>query len=73
MAGEKTSIPEAWLGQPVKPVFLGGSSPDSTIGDLQEVNDRGVVPAIGGKGAVRRKKFLPGTETPDQGGRSHAP
>ena len=46
MAGDKTSIPEAWIGQPVKLVFLGGSSTDSITGDLQEVNDRGIVLAV---------------------------
>ena len=38
-----THIPEAWIGRSVELVFVSGSSPEYTDGDLEEVNDRGIV------------------------------
>ena len=46
MSGEETPIPEAWLGRPVKLVFLDGASTEYAEGDLQEVNNRGVVLSV---------------------------
>jgi hypothetical protein len=36
-------IPEAWIGRSVELVFVSGSSTEYTDGDLEEVNDRGIV------------------------------
>ena len=38
-----THIPEAWIGRSVELVFVSGSSTEYTDGDLEEVNDRGIV------------------------------
>ncbi len=46
-AGKSTPLPEAWLGRPVKLVFVSGSSTEYTNGTLEEVNDRGIVLAVG--------------------------
>ena len=46
MLGEKTPIPEAWLGRPVRLVFLDGASTEYTEGKLEEVNDRGIVLSV---------------------------
>lgn len=43
MLGEETPIPEAWLGRPVRLVFLDGASTEYAEGDLEKVNDRGIV------------------------------
>ena len=42
-ARNSTPVPEAWLGRPVKLVFVSGASTEYADGDLQEVNDRGIV------------------------------
>jgi hypothetical protein len=44
--GEKTPIPEAWLGRPVRLVFLDGASTEYAEGMLEEVNDRGIVLSV---------------------------
>jgi hypothetical protein len=44
--GEETPIPEAWLGRPVRLVFLDGASTEYAEGDLEEVNDRGIVMSV---------------------------
>jgi hypothetical protein len=41
-----THIPEAWIGRSVELVFVSGSSTEYTDGDLEEVNDRGIVPLV---------------------------
>ena len=46
MLGEETSIPEPWLGRPVRLVFLDGASTEYAEGDLEEVNDRGIVLSV---------------------------
>lgn len=46
MLGEETPIPEAWLGRPVRLVFLDGASTEYAEGDLEEVNDRGIVMSV---------------------------
>ncbi len=46
-ARKSTPVPEAWLGRPVKLVFVSGSSTEYTNGTLEEVNDRGIVLAVG--------------------------
>ena len=42
-AGKSVPGPEAWLGRPVKVVFVSGSSTEYADGILEEVNDRGIV------------------------------
>ena len=44
--GEETSIPEAWLGRPVRLVFLDGASTEYAEGKLEEINDRGIVLSV---------------------------
>jgi hypothetical protein len=44
--GEETPIPEAWLGRPVRLVFLDGASTEYAEGMLEEVNDRGIVLSV---------------------------
>ena len=44
--GRSTSVPEAWLGQPVKLVFISGASTEYAAGGLEEVNDRGIVLSV---------------------------
>jgi hypothetical protein len=46
VSGEERPIPEAWLGQSVKLVFLDGASTEYAEGDLEEVNDRGIVLSV---------------------------
>ena len=46
MLGEETPIPEAWLGRPVRLVFLDGASTEYAEGKLEEVNDRGIVLSV---------------------------
>ena len=46
MLGEETPIPEAWLCRPVRLVFLDGASTEYAEGDLEEVNDRGIVLSV---------------------------
>jgi hypothetical protein len=41
--GLSASVPEAWLGRPVKLLFVSGSSTEYAEGSLEEVNDRGIV------------------------------
>ena len=41
--GRNTPIPEAWLGRPVRLVFVSGASTEYTVGGLEEVNDKGIV------------------------------
>ena len=45
-ARNNTPVPEAWLGQPVKLVFVSGSSTEYADGILEEVNDRGIVLSV---------------------------
>ncbi len=45
-ARKSTPVPEAWLGRPVKLVFVSGSSTEYADGTLQEVNDRGIVLSV---------------------------
>ncbi len=44
--GSDTHIPEAWIGRPVELVFVSGASTEYAGGDLQEVNDRGIVLSV---------------------------
>ena len=45
-AGRSASVPEAWVGRPVELTFISGGSTEYTDGDLQEVNDRGIVLSV---------------------------
>ncbi len=45
-ASKSTPLPEAWLGRPVKLVFVSGSSTEYADGILEEVNDRGIVLSV---------------------------
>ncbi len=45
-ARRSRSIPEAWLGRPVRLVFVSGSSTEYTVGVLEEVNDKGIVLSV---------------------------
>ena len=42
-AGGSMPIPEAWVGRPVRLVFVSGGSTEYTVGGLEEVNDKGIV------------------------------
>ena len=44
--GGTTPIPEAWVGRAVELVFISGGSTEYTDGDLEEVNDRGIVLSV---------------------------
>ncbi len=44
--GRNTPVPEAWLGRPVKLVFVSGASTEYAAGSLEEVNDRGIVLSV---------------------------
>ena len=44
--GRNTPVPEAWLGRPVKLVFISGASTEYAAGGLEEVNDRGIVLSV---------------------------
>jgi hypothetical protein len=44
--GRSTPVPEAWLGQQVKLVFVSGASTEYAAGGLEEVNDRGIVLSV---------------------------
>jgi hypothetical protein len=39
-------VPEAWIGRSVALVFVSGASTEYVDGDLQEVNDRGIVLSV---------------------------
>jgi hypothetical protein len=39
-------VPEAWIGRSVELVFASGASTEYVDGNLQEVNDRGIVLAV---------------------------
>ncbi len=39
-------VPEAWIGRSVKLVFVSGASTGYASGDLEEVNDRGIVLSV---------------------------
>ena len=39
-------IPEAWIGEAVRLVFVSGASTEYAVGELEEVNDRGIVLTI---------------------------
>lgn len=41
-----THIPEAWIGRAVELLFISGSSTEYAVGDLEEVNDRGIVLSV---------------------------
>jgi hypothetical protein len=42
-AGESAPAPEAWIGRTVELIFVSGGSTEYADGDLEEVNDRGIV------------------------------
>jgi hypothetical protein len=42
-AGGSTPVPEAWIGRTVELIFISGSSTEYADGDLEEVNERGIV------------------------------
>jgi hypothetical protein len=56
-AGRSASVPEAWVGRPVELTFISGGSTEYTDGDLQEVNDRGIVLSWRPTSATRRGPF----------------
>ena len=39
-------VPEAWIGRAVELIFISGGSTEYADGDLQEVNDRGIVLSV---------------------------
>ncbi len=45
-AGGSAPVPEAWIGRTVELIFISGSSTEYTDGDLEEVNDRGIVLSV---------------------------
>ncbi|MDF2701355.1 MAG: hypothetical protein K0S10_299 [Rubrobacteraceae bacterium] len=45
-----TPIPEAWIGRSVELIFVSGSSAEYADGQLEEVNDRGIVLTVEGHG-----------------------
>jgi hypothetical protein len=45
-AGGSAPVPEAWIGQPVELIFVSGGSTEYADGDLEEVNDRGIVLSV---------------------------
>lgn len=49
-AAESKPVPQAWIEQSVKLIFVSGSSTEYAHGSLQEVNDRGVVLTVEGHG-----------------------
>jgi hypothetical protein len=53
-------VPEAWIGLAVELVFVSGSTTEYADGDLEEVNDRGIVLAVEGHGEhPARPLFFP--------------
>ncbi len=42
-ADKSTTVPEAWIGQVVNLVFSAGASTEYVGGNLEEVNNRGIV------------------------------
>lgn len=45
-AGDGPPIPEAWIGQAVRLVFVSGGSTEYAVGGLEDVNDRGIVVSV---------------------------
>ncbi len=45
-SGGNATVPEAWIGRSVELVFVSGASTEYTDGNLQEVNDRGIVLSV---------------------------
>jgi hypothetical protein len=45
-AGGSTPVPEAWIGRTVELIFISGSSTEYADGDLEEVNERGIVLSV---------------------------
>jgi hypothetical protein len=45
-AGGSAPVPEAWIGRTVELIFISGGSTEYTDGDLEEVNDRGIVLSV---------------------------
>jgi hypothetical protein len=45
-AGGSTPVPEAWMGRTVELIFISGSSTEYADGDLEEVNERGIVLSV---------------------------
>ena len=41
-----TPVPEAWIGRTVELIFISGSSTEYADGDLEEVNERGLVLSV---------------------------
>ena len=39
-------VPEAWIGRTVELIFISGSSTEYADGDLEEVNERGIVLSV---------------------------
>jgi hypothetical protein len=54
-ARKSIPVPEAWLGLPVKVVFVSGSSTEYADGILEEVNDRGIVVLVETHVGTRRR------------------
>ena len=45
-AGGSAPVPEVWIGRAVELIFISGGSTEYTDGDLEEVNDRGIVVSV---------------------------
>ena len=53
-------VPEAWIGRTVELIFISGSSTEYADGDLEEVNERGIVLSVETKvGRPARPLFYP--------------
>lgn len=48
--GGSTPIPEAWIGREVELIFISGSSTEYADGQLEEVNNKGIVLRVEGHG-----------------------
>jgi hypothetical protein len=44
--GGSAPVPEAWIGRTVELIFISGGSTEYTDGDLEGVNDRGIVLSV---------------------------
>ncbi len=45
-ADASAPVPEAWVGRAVELIFISGGSTEYADGDLEEVNDRGIVLSV---------------------------
>ena len=53
-------VPEAWIGRTVELIFISGSSTEYVNGDLEEVNERGIVLSVETQvGRPARPLFFP--------------